>query len=552
MRRTALVVALLFLASALATWIPVSAATPAICNVSNSTSGQTTSLSYTNAESSVSTIIALTGCNSAGTVMILTVWYPIASATAGAISPFSVADNASNVYTQEATVTMNRCVGTAVGGSCPGYTYPNIVTSWIAPFTAAHGHLSITLSSTSNFPYSGTFYLTWMFAQGLANLSVASSCTNTLTWDHSGNQVLQPVGGASDSCTFTVPQNGFGYVFTLNSQSLTDGSAGLVTIGQTNFEPNQQQTYSVGALNCTDAGPASHNCYQLGGHILGGTTPVSNSVGLTCQSDCDGVSIALVALGLGSTSSSPGFSITSSDWNPASTASVSGSSTYLAKETLYTYQDANGQTGAGTVYNFTTKVAAAHCAKVFCYLLVGFYMAQTGGLPPSISNPLLLQQPIYTLAIRNGTTSQVESQNVTVLVLPNYYWAVGIMSNSSASRGSGASGTGISVYQATWVNQMYGTSTVSTAFPVTTPPGIGSTPPLYFKSALTFPIVTTTSTESTTFTTGSYTTTTTIGTTTMVNAITASSPTYWYFPILFLGTGFTIFAGFKIMTRRGG
>lgn len=422
--------------------------------------------------------------------------------------------------------------------------------SFIAPFTAANGHLSVTISSTSNFPYSGTFYGSWMFVQGLSNLSVASSCTGQSTYDSVGLVSVQPVGGAQDSCTVNAPSNSMIYYFQLNTVSLTDGGVPFPQIGGFGFYANQNQQPNVNTDNCSAW--STFYCQQ---NATGQGQSVAStiSVGLACSTDCDGVSIAFIVLALGSSSSTSGIGVTVSEWNPSGLAAVSGSSTYLSKETLYTYQDGNGQTGAGTVYNFTTKVAAAHCAKVYCYILVGFYMAQTPGLQPSASNPLKLQQPQYTIAIANGTTTAtVESQNVTVLILPNYWWAVGIMSNSTASRGSGASGTGVSIYQATWVNQMYGTSTVSTSFPVTTPPGIGAVPALYFKAALTFPIVTTTQTSTTTVTTGTYTTTITEGSTTTVNNITPASPTYWYFPILFLGSGFTIFAGIKIMTRRGG
>lgn len=213
-----------------------------------------------------------------------------------------------------------------------------------------------------------------------------------------------------------------------------------------------------------------------------------------------------------------------------------GTSIYLPPPTttffnLHFYASQN-IAGAAQVDNVTLKVAAVHITTSTGTFYVLVYGA-TG--QPSGGNPyvLLTQIPV---TLSNGSSNFFIHTNPQTNLGSSQYYAVGIMTTTTASRGSGATGSGVSVYETSQSGVVeYKFSVGSTTPPNSFFSSTTQTPHDFIYIHTTFPVATVTTTSTLTLS-GLVTSTTTVTTTStnIINQLNMTSAGFWFIPMIFL------------------
>jgi hypothetical protein len=197
---------------------------------------------------------------------------------------------------------------------------------------------------------------------------------------------------------------------------------------------------------------------------------VDSSEIITCYGGFDGSNIgngyySAISTGVSTTTSTT--TINTGCTGSGCTGGSNGTANYLSSDYFYYYWSQNQASGA-QVDNVTVKVGAVHINAATTTLYVLVYEAGNAAVP-SASNPWNLVAPADAVPITNGTSNFFVHANPQNLICSSCYFAVGVMAISTASRGSGASGSGISLYESSTVGMVeyqysVGSSTPAAAF----------------------------------------------------------------------------------------
>lgn len=185
------------------------------------------------------------------------------------------------------------------------------------------------------------------------------------------------------------------------------------------------------------------------------------------------------------------FGNTNQDCLGACGGSPSSSSTYLATNFEYYYvgQAISGQ--VETVYNASSYISATNINAGSGIVSLAIYAGNT--LAPTAANPMAL---IWSnpFTITNNTIGYLHS-TPNINICSGCYFAVAIMATTTASRGSGASGSGIAIAETGIGNVLYKVNAGSSTLPKTIYPNVTSTPIIFLVAWLKFAIITTTVTS---------------------------------------------------------
>lgn len=549
-RKAAFAAGVLLIASMFLPLLQAQAAiVPSQCNVSTSGGGQTTSFSWNSGLTTVSQSISLSTCNVLSSMFIFAFFYSV-PAGSPAFQP-TVTDNASDTYTNEVSAQFTRCTTASLPGSCktPYNSEMFIFAMTFNTAAAAAGHLQVSISPAAggNFPYTSTGGMQWEFWQNV-NPQMAQACYGQYATDPTGVSTFYTTLSnnlPTASCNIQIPANGIAYSFVLYTSS-GSGPIVLNQIGGLQYDAHASNGIGIDTNHCATGTYANSICSIQGGAIINGPSQTTNVVGYACVSNCASQSMTILVVSFGGSITSSGTNGSNIICNPACSNQGtvnSSSTTYLvggsSSPVMYYYVAQNGINLAGNVYDFTSEVSAVHCTKARCYLWATIYTATVNGQQPGPGNLLVQSSWTEIFVLNNGTTNKVLDVAPNLQIASGEYWAVAIFSNSTASRGSGASGSGVAVYGATWSNQMYGYTLASSTFPTSFNAGGSATnPPLYFVASLQFTVSFVTVT--TTATIGGTATTTVTSTVSTIDAgVLLSNNENWalIFLFLFLPTG---------------
>lgn len=142
---------------------------------------------------------------------------------------------------------------------------------------------------------------------------------------------------------------------------------------------------------------------------------------------------------------------------PGCSGGNNGTSTYFSTSmpNLFVYVNSQNTLSPGQIDNFTMKVKAVHINQNVGLVYVLTYEPATPTLPASPGNPWTLLPGTGTDSIQltNGTSNFFIHANPQTNICTSCYYAVGLMALTTASRGSGAVGSGISFYESSQVGQ---------------------------------------------------------------------------------------------------
>lgn len=489
---------------------------PSVCRAATGSGQQAFSitLSTLNFEQKLVTAFNTNGCGTAGTMIILTFWYPI-PANDGAISSTRVFDNVTGgFYNLIGTSNFNSCRGVNPNlGTCTNI-YVSPVFTYTIVMGQNTGHISITFESQhGTFPYAAVVSGTLMFVQNLSDNTNRASCFASQVWTPATSNFAEGFGNGGTGCSVGVPAGGFGYMFTLYTDNPTYSATYSFLNGNT--QPEQEYSLQIDTNHCTNNIGIGPICTFAAGWAINGFNAQNGFYFQTaCTSACQQVSTLVMAFTFGpactnASACTPNGGTgtggpTNTSCNPVCNTKCTGTTctpscttatcisnngndvsagNYTASDNLYYYIGQNTASGGGTVYNFTTKIAQAHCTKSTCYLYQAIYVPSTPTSPPGNSNQLTLYSPVTIFPITNGSSNVGLTSQMSIPIPAGYYWADVVASNSTASRTTGASGSGVSIYAATWNSTMYGYQAAS-LMPLKFIGNIYTNYPLYFRASL--------------------------------------------------------------------
>lgn len=483
---------------------PVKAFTPTFCVGSGAAGGQTATSTITAGTTSASTgALPLATCGTTGTAFLVTFYWPLQNVTTGqVVSSITVTDNNTDVFTALGGGNYITCSNSASAGACPKNHPGNVGTvAQLAQFETfgtqlvkPAGHLNITFHYASA-TYTATLVAVYSIFSG------ASITTSTVCSSFFGSAVDSTLIyglGYNDYCTGTIPSGGVALqagMYNVNAGNTFAFSPG------TSVSPTEMATgvqigtvYCVNALNICQF----YQAYEINSQ----NTPISmGNFGWAATSTGGGLgnwmsenTIVLVpSAGVTSTTT-----INTNCLGGCSGGS-NGTSIYLPPPTstffnLHFYASVNLQTPS-QVDNVTFKVAAVHITAATGLIYVCVWAANgvaSGG------NPYTLVQACNGYVLTNGTSNFFVHSNPQANLGANQSYAVGIMTTTTASRGSGASGSGISIYQTSQAGiTEYKYSVGSSTPPTTFFSNVQQTPHDWIYIHTTFPVVLLTTTLST-------------------------------------------------------
>lgn len=329
-------------------------------------------------------------------------------------------DNQSNTYTQ---------VGTKVGN---GATVTIFATT-----TSAGGHLQVTTINNGGIllwdtqSYSAAGATCSSGTGGAMAASFTASVTSYTTTGLTVNAItMVGLGGAGEGITPTA---------TYTALYIGGGTGTTGIVGQYNAAASGASTLSAtvtnngGGTGWADLACSFPNSTEQ--------TTTSTTTVVTTVTSGQTVTTALLQVG--------GI--------PANSSSVS-----LVSKTPEMIYVQNPVASVATLVNMTLKLAATDITSSTATLYLGIYQQNTPNQVPSASYPMQLQSPTISYSIANGTTgfihvpiSQIQA-NGPITVCGFCYWGIGIWTNGNHS--SGATNSGVYLYQATVANTVGGSA----------------------------------------------------------------------------------------------
>lgn len=417
---------------------------------------------------------------------------------------------------------MNTCFGNTTDGQCGGViglNWNSEMSAWIGTATST-GNIVITVNLASNgLANGGAIAYDVQFSNGTP--SVAS---------------LFCAARAAASCQYPIP---------------------LATTGS----PGQLMIAGITAWSATTGATAACN-YNTPTHTqfaAAWLAPVAPAAGAACSFTLTGNSgfetgYAVIDL-IFSAASVTVTTVINTSCLGACSGGSNGTSIYLPPPTstffnLHFYASQNLATGA-QVDNMTIKVAAVHISTNTGILYFCVWGA-TG--VPNAGNLYTLIQPCTAVTLINGTSNFFIHVNPQVNLAASQYYAAGIMTTTTASRGSGASLSGVAIYLTSQAGIIEFKYSVGSA----TPPNqffsnTIQTPRDFIFIHSTFAVATVTQTSTTTITgVVSSTVTTTSTSTQVVNQGDPTKPQFWYLPMFYLLFFAAIFLGAYAMINNVG
>jgi hypothetical protein len=228
---------------------------------------------------------------------------------------------------------------------------------------------------------------------------------------------------------------------------------------------------------------------------------------------------------------------------------------WLVKNRLELAYGQNNVVAVATAVNLTTKIEAIKTTTATPILYMGIWSTTIPNAFISVSNPLKL---VYnkTVSLTNATTNisasfDPRADGVTALVCGGCYFAIGLYTTNTASRGGGAANSGIEIYEPTTTTgltwQFVGYSSSQTALPTFITGSIGPEQSYYefIKLQYSVSVITVTSTAS-----GTVSVTSTITSTTLDANLAATSTVGDVFMLLvILLPAFALMLPVAIFTR---
>ena len=161
--------------------------------------------------------------------------------------------------------------------------------------------------------------------------------------------------------------------------------------------------------------------------------------------------------GLGTTTTTTTTTNNTGCVGPGCSGGNNGTSTYFSTSMprLFVFVSSQNTLSPGQIDNFTMKVKAVHITQNVGLVYVLTYEPATPTLPASAGNPwtLLTGNGIDSIQLTNSTSNFFIHANPQTNICTSCYYAVGLMALTTASRGSGATGSGISFYESSQVGQ---------------------------------------------------------------------------------------------------
>lgn len=364
-------------------------------------------------------------------------------------------------------------------------------------FTSQNGATYIYLNSGGNNYYSGTEI--W---SGSAGATGAQGIT--VSWSNTPN---------------TVGLEGYDLIGTLTNAVATDTGACAVGANcPASIKTNHNNAFTAGAsleigsigssdgLGAAGTGYTALNSgainmggiYSTTASSVGSPTNFPSSTSGGCGNACNwGVTGAI----FGSTS---GTSATTTVINTmclgsCGTQTTNGTTIFsIVMPNLYIFQTSQNVGTPGSIDNFTMKIGSVHINTNTgtVYVLV---CETANSNPPNAGNPFNCFTP-YSYPVFNNTSNVVLQVNPQNLICAGCYYTAGIMPITTASRGSGASGAGVSFYETSAPVQQFKYAVGASIPPTKFFSNTVLTPNLYMFVHLIFPVGTVTSTITSTFT----------------------------------------------------
>lgn len=472
---------------------PVHGFTPTYCAASGSAGAQVATIPFLAATTTASTgAVSLGNCGINGNAVYVTAYLPANNLTTlQIISNFHLSDNLSSAYSLLEGGTYITCSNSASGGQCPKNHPGNTGTVAQGAFLQLWGMLlpknsgHIDFTATFNAPgYSGTIVLNFMIFQG-GSLNVFNGCA--ANFGTAADSTLIYGTGYNDYCNTLVPAAGIAIQFGM--YNVNAGNTFAFSPGSAQFPNAASSGQLIGSQYCPNA---ANVCEFYGAYDINTATTSTNfqyGWATTTTGGGFGNWMAEMTIVIASISQSTVVTTTNQDCVGSCTSTHSGSSSYLSTNYLYLYYgQAVVSSGLGeTLYNETSFVSAIHVTTASATIYLAFYTGTTS--PPSIGNPLSLAWSA-TYNPNNNTANRWLHSTPNVNVCSGCWYAVAIMATSTASRGSGASGSGVAIAEDT-INgvTLYNYNVGSPTLPVSVYTASITTPNIWLVGYLKFAVV---------------------------------------------------------------